>query len=107
MKSNAVLRRLTQRRVTKMLEEYDEDQLDGQQEQELNSLGGPRLEFSGIQRRPKRNRERMAERLRQYNGIMSQVFALTEAGPLSFCGSHPNKSYGGIQPYRGSAVPAG
>ena len=23
-----------------MLEEYDEDQLDGQQEQELNSLGG-------------------------------------------------------------------
>ena len=34
-----------------MLEEYDEDQLDGQQEQELTSLGGRWVALSGIQGR--------------------------------------------------------
>ena len=69
-----------------MLEEYDEDQLDGQQEQELNSLGG-RLSrtFQEYKDARKETENEWLKDLRQYNGIYepSVLAALTEAGARS------------------------
>ena len=59
-----------------MLEEYDEDQLDGQQEQELTSLGG-RLSriFQEYKDARKETENEWLKDLRQYNGIYtSQVY---------------------------------
>ena len=69
-----------------MLEEYDEDQLDGQQEQELNSLGG-RLGriFQEYKDARKETENEWLKDLRQYNGIYepSVLAALNDAGARS------------------------
>lgn len=69
-----------------MHEEYDEDQLDGQQEQELNSLGG-RLSkiFQEYKDARKETENEWLKDLRQYNGIYepSVLAALNEAGARS------------------------
>lgn len=69
-----------------MHEEYDEDQLDGQQEQELNSLGG-RLSkiFQEYKDARKETENEWLKDLRQYNGIYEPnvLAALNEAGARS------------------------
>ena len=69
-----------------MLEEYDEDQLDGQQAQELNSLGG-RLSriFQEYKDARKETENEWLKDLRQYNGIYepSVLAALSDAGARS------------------------
>ena len=68
------------------MQEYDEDQLDGQQEQELTSLGG-RLSriFQEYKDARKETENEWLKDLRQYNGIYepSVLAALSEAGARS------------------------
>lgn len=69
-----------------MLEEYDEDQLDGEQEQELTSLGG-RLSrtFQEYKDARKETENEWLKDLRQYNGIYepSVLATLNDAGARS------------------------
>ena len=69
-----------------MLEEYDEEQLDGQQDQELDSLGG-RLGkiFQEYKDARKETENEWLKDLRQYNGIYepSVLAALNDVGPRS------------------------
>lgn len=69
-----------------MLEEYDEEQLDGQQDHELDSLGG-RLGkiFQEYKDARKETENEWLKDLRQYNGIYepSVLAALNDVGPRS------------------------
>jgi len=64
-------------------EEYDDDNLDGQQAQELNSLGG-RLSktFQEYKDARKETENEWLKDLRQYNGVYepSVLAALSDAG---------------------------
>lgn len=69
-----------------MLEEFDDDQLDGQQEQELNSLGSRLSKIFQEYKDARRETEHeWLKDLRQYNGIYEPEVLrhLSEAGPRS------------------------
>ena len=69
-----------------MLEEFDDDQLDGQQEQELNSLGSRLSKIFQEYKDARRETEHeWLKDLRQYNGIYEPdvLRHLSEAGPRS------------------------